>query len=1448
MAGQTYQVNYIVNVDASNAQSAVNSFKRAVASMDKATKPLMDLQRQVRGLMDTMSALSRGKYTVKIDTKPATQKIGKLIRALQMAKSEVQQLNAMGVTLGGASSKARSTSRATPVPAPVGGSRPRTVTPRPTPTPPSTPSYTKPRRVGPTNLGYKLWGPTPLPNNGGMAIDMLKGMGIAYGIAGLGTMVSNIVDQAAEYDNLMKTVENILKSHDTKADFSGRFSSMTSTVRNVGMETKFKVTEVADAAKFLAMAGLDVNAISQAIRPIADIALVGDTELGQTADLVTNIMTAYNIAPARMRNAADVMTNTFTMSNTTLTEIAEAYKYAASLLSAGGVPFEEATAAIGVLGDAGIKGSQAGTTLRTIMANVVNPTKKQKAAWDELGVNRYNADGSRKNLLEIFKELNNANLGVDAYYRLFHKTAASGAVALASHVDKWEDVYLENFLAGGLSSHLADEKKNTLQGLWAQLVSVFTDKGVTAFNGIQGQLRGLMTKAISWLKTDEATQAFKRISKSLMEFVDVIITASKWFVKFFDMFGPAIKTWAKFQLMIWPVVKAVTAFYSIFRALQGLRKVGFMIMGLGNSFKALGTSAAFAGKNIASANAAAATGAMVTPAAGVVRQTGPWGAMFALSNRQMQWAQRGMDIGWKNKSLFGIPLGFHVGKPLDISAPRYDRGSYDIVGRHQENRKRLLQHKQAMKAYNRRLMVQQGFNAAGGLVGAAGVGYGMHQIAEADNGYDTASGVLYGIAGTAAMVGGPWGWGVAAGAAIIGGIMQVLGSAEKSNKIYGELQDFAKRNAISSGIIAGSESQTMKYLEAQYTKYNDINGLIEKRIELTAKLLGLQSGDNPMDASTGVFQSLMEKHEDLWSSDKLEAFNDIYRDKFKTDKKLIQFNGGYYLTTADSLVGNYVNENGKSVYKVRGVNDEEAIRVGNGTTNGLEAAFASMAATAEVMAPGGYYEKLVEGMRLNVAKYGLKGASTAEFDEYINQIIQSNDPQYLKNLIGLSDIKDTDWDLNRMLLDQQTRQYMWTQLESLLIPMRDAFHSFRSEVDANNLSAATLSNYLRYVIGNQAGLAVKDYDPNNIAGWYANFGFKNGTFNAFTTTDENGVVKAYTAEEAAKMAASNMQSVIDAVKQSGAASEPAAIALMGFCNVLLTQAQAFTGATDELINVAENQEITLNGQLYRWNELMQQYEAIDANGQLVYVQSQLTGMSNSIFTLGQSLGYDWTGAFGGLSSSLLGTYNYLNMLGSIKFNTPYIPSLGSFGTGSFGGGTGNRSGFTGLGSGSTFGGGLGFGGSFFSLKPSLFGGGKIGWGGTNFFQQSWNRSMNNRRPLTLTQQQASNVVANGGGTANGWQGSGTGTGTGTGNQKGGAGGNVGGGGRGTKASDYKSHQKERAVPKQININIQNLMNVDSIDMTNSDNVAIVDRLKREVAYALVEAASDGTMMLNNLTM
>ncbi len=439
------------------------------------------------------------------------------------------------------------------------------------------------RRVGgasprPNNLGYKLFGPTPLTNNGGMAIDMLKGMGIAYGIAGIGQFMSNMVNDAVEYDNTMTTVNNILQANEYKEGFQSRYSRMQKTIRAVGKSTKFKVTEVADAARFLAMAGLQSDAISAAIPSIADIALIGDTDLGETADLVTNVMTAYNIVPRKMRNTADIMTRTFTRANVTLPEIAESYKYAGSLLSAGGIDFEEATAAIGVLGDAGIKGSQAGTTMRTLLSNITNPRgKAKKAKWKEVGISRIDKNGNEKSLNQIFNELYNKHLSVADYYRLFDKTAAQGAVALAMHVQKWNDVISENFMADGLSEKLADEKKNTIKGLWAQLTSALADDGLGGFGAIQENVKVLLRSITQYLNSEAGRDKVVEIFEVFWKFVDIIGNATTYLFSFFDKFSGIITFWMKVQLAIWPLVKTFTTLKSVLLAFSGIgRIVGFI--------------------------------------------------------------------------------------------------------------------------------------------------------------------------------------------------------------------------------------------------------------------------------------------------------------------------------------------------------------------------------------------------------------------------------------------------------------------------------------------------------------------------------------------------------------------------------------------------------------------------------------------------------------------------------------------------------------------------------------------------------------------------------------------------------------------------------------------------------------------------------------------------------
>ena len=215
-------------------------------------------------------------------------------------------------------------------------------------------------------------------------------------------------------------------------------------MRQVGVETKYTATQVASAGKFLAMAGYNTNEIKESIRPIANLALIGDTDLGETADVVTNIMTGYEIPAHKMNEVADVLTMTFTKSNTTLLELAESFKYVGTVARQSGLAFETSSAAIGVLGDAGIKASHAGTTLRMMLMNMQAPTKKQKEAWKKLGVSPKDQNGNLKDFTSLLSELNKKSKEMSngdftsLFYQAFRITAATGAMALVRHAASCE--------------------------------------------------------------------------------------------------------------------------------------------------------------------------------------------------------------------------------------------------------------------------------------------------------------------------------------------------------------------------------------------------------------------------------------------------------------------------------------------------------------------------------------------------------------------------------------------------------------------------------------------------------------------------------------------------------------------------------------------------------------------------------------------------------------------------------------------------------------------------------------------------------------------------------------------------------------------------------------------------------------------------------------------------
>lgn len=828
----TYQVTYKIKVISEQAQQSIRAFEETTRRLQNIQKPFQKLNTAITNLNNRLNSLTKKAPTIQIKTSEAERKIGRLIGKLRQLRHECQ---ASGLTVGtwaaGSSRSAFDGRRNTGFGNVSRSSRSQAAL--------MTRNNFVSRHI-PSNLGYKVIGPTPLDVGGYGAVDFLKGMGIAYGIAGIGSLVNNIVNDSAEYDNTMQTVKNILGSHDKRANFGGRFAQMEAIVRDVGIRTKFTAPEVADAAKFLAMAGFQLEDINASIRPIADIALIGDTALGETADVVTNIMTGYGIAPGKVREAADIMTNTFTMSNTTLMEMAEAYKYSASLLSAGGIEFEESAAALGVLGNAGIKGSQAGTTMRTIMANIVNPTKKQLGAWADVGVKRTDSQGNIRDLVDIFGDLAAQNLSVRDFYRLFHKTAAQGAVSLANHVDDWNNIIKENFLSEGMSQELADAKKNTIKGLWAQLTSALTDDGIKAFEGVQGSIRNMLVEGTEWLLKEDTQNAIKEFAGDVMDLVMSIVSATSRMIKFIAPFKDFIKGWFTFQLYMMPVLTGIRTFKAALLGLGGIVKVTGWIAGLAGQVSYL---------TMAFKSAIAKAG-------------GFWGALKMggnyVANNIGSYYQGSFLNGYRNvdpkvwerwerinrvKSKF-VPEGQSAASPVPAGAPvpvgpRGNASSNNKGGARPG----------ALSSFSGAGMLKM----MGGMAAGAYAGGQVGEFFGGESGSYwgmTAGGLIGSIAPL--FLSNPWGWAAIAGVAL-GGLYMSYRNCEKQIESTKEAHlSFVQSLTMTNGVLTnGSLTATEKYLNVIYNKQLSLNEVIAKRLEMLKEEMGLSEMGKADDKDGG---------------------------------------------------------------------------------------------------------------------------------------------------------------------------------------------------------------------------------------------------------------------------------------------------------------------------------------------------------------------------------------------------------------------------------------------------------------------------------------------------------------------------------------------------------------------------------------------------------------------
>ena len=281
-------------------------------------------------------------------------------------------------------------------------------------------------------------------------------------IVGLGTAA---VKTTSNFESAMSKVSAI------SGATGGDLDKLNKKAQEMGAKTKFSATESAQAFTYMAMAGWKTNDMLNGIDGIMNLAAADGLDLATTSDIVTDALTAFGLSAKDSGHFADVLAAASTNANTNVSMLGESFKYVAPVAGALGYSAEDTALALGLMANAGIKSSQAGTSMRSAISRLVKPTDQVAAAMKKYNISLTNSDGTMKPLSQVMKELRQ-NLGglsdaeqAQAAATLFGQEAMSGMLAIVNASDadfnKLSDA-IGN--ADGSAQQMADTMLNNLEG------------------------------------------------------------------------------------------------------------------------------------------------------------------------------------------------------------------------------------------------------------------------------------------------------------------------------------------------------------------------------------------------------------------------------------------------------------------------------------------------------------------------------------------------------------------------------------------------------------------------------------------------------------------------------------------------------------------------------------------------------------------------------------------------------------------------------------------------------------------------------------------------------------------------------------------------------------------------------------------------------------------------
>lgn len=457
---------------------------------------------------------------------------------------------------------------------------------------------------------------------------LVKKSAVAIGVASVAA-AKKTIDVGKSFEAGMSEVQAI-------SGASGKdLERLSNKAKEMGATTKFSATESATALKYMAMAGWKTNQMVSGLAGVMNLAAASGEDLGTVSDIVTDSMTAFGLKAKDSGHFADVLAKASSSSNTNVAMMGETFKYVAPLAGSMKYSIEDTATAIGLMANAGIKGSQAGTELRSILTRLVKPPKDAAAALSALGISTTKADGSMKPMRQTMAELREKFSGLTDSQKSQYAAAIAGQEAMSgllaivnasdSDFNKLQKA-IDN--SSGAAKKQADIMNNNLQGALYDLGSAAEAVGIGIYEDIKTPLTkavGVGTKQLRTLSNKLKKGGIKEIiPKEAINTVENLGTVAKAVGGGgLKVLGAAAKLVGNNMEVALPVATSLLTVFKGYKAVTtvvtAFRTVSAATEGASTGVQILGTAIQlFTGKTISATTATAAFKTVCTALGGPV--------------------------------------------------------------------------------------------------------------------------------------------------------------------------------------------------------------------------------------------------------------------------------------------------------------------------------------------------------------------------------------------------------------------------------------------------------------------------------------------------------------------------------------------------------------------------------------------------------------------------------------------------------------------------------------------------------------------------------------------------------------------------------------------------------------------------------------------------------------